>query len=565
MVIALDTGPEVIAGSTRLKAGTATKMALNAMSTTAFVLLGKTYGGLMVDVRPTNAKLWARAVRIVRALSGLDEAAARRLIKKAGGRAKVALVMHHAGVNAARAKELLVQHKGSLRAIVGDVAAGAGRRREPRRTTRAPTTGRDDRRSARAGCSALRERPRRLVIGLLSGTSADGTDAALCEIAGSGENTGLVARAFVTTPFPRPLRERIYRPGAGRRGRAVDLDVLLGEAFADAALAVCRRGRRRAWPTSTSSARTARPPSTTRARRGSLGATLQIGEAAVIAERTGCPVISDFRVRDVAAGGEGAPLVPLVDHLLFRKPGRRRALQNIGGIANVTLVSDAPGRSGRLRQRPRQHAARRGGARGLARAARPSIATARAPRAARSTRACWPSCTATPTWPSRRPSRPAARPSAGTSSTRCSPATSTARRSAGDADPLLRRGDRPQLPRAPARAARRGLHLGRRRAEPDADAPPGGAAARRFRVATSAALGVDPEAKEAIAFAVLANETLFGPPGNIPAVTGASGPRVLGQDLVLRSDSEGLVSAADAGVSIATSSTQAVKPGGAVW
>ena len=124
VVIALETGPEVIAGSTRLKAGTATKIVLNAMSTTAFVLLGKTYGGLMVDVRPTNAKLWARAIRIVRALSGVDDANARRLIEKAGGRAKVALVMHHAGVNAVRAKELLVKHKGSLRAIVGDVTAG---------------------------------------------------------------------------------------------------------------------------------------------------------------------------------------------------------------------------------------------------------------------------------------------------------------------------------------------------------------------------------------------------------------------------------------------------------
>jgi N-acetylmuramic acid 6-phosphate etherase len=121
VVIALETGPEVIAGSTRLKAGTATKMVLNAISTTAFVLLGKTYAGLMVDVRPTNAKLWARAVRIVRALTGLPEPAARKLIEKAGGRAKVALVMHHARVPAARARELLVAQKGSLRAIVGDV------------------------------------------------------------------------------------------------------------------------------------------------------------------------------------------------------------------------------------------------------------------------------------------------------------------------------------------------------------------------------------------------------------------------------------------------------------
>jgi N-acetylmuramic acid 6-phosphate etherase len=121
VVIAIETGPEVIAGSTRLKAGTATKIVLNAISTAAFVLLGKTYGGLMIDVRPTNTKLWARATRMVSALSGLDDAAARRLIEKAGGRAKVALVMHHAGVSAARARELLVAKKGSLRSIVGDL------------------------------------------------------------------------------------------------------------------------------------------------------------------------------------------------------------------------------------------------------------------------------------------------------------------------------------------------------------------------------------------------------------------------------------------------------------
>ena len=123
VVIELATGPEVISGSTRLKAGTATKVTLNALSTTAFVLLGKTYGGLMVDVRPTNTKLWARATRIVQRLTGLEEADALALIKKAGGRAKVALVMHHAHVNAVRAKELLVQHRGSLRAIVGDLEA----------------------------------------------------------------------------------------------------------------------------------------------------------------------------------------------------------------------------------------------------------------------------------------------------------------------------------------------------------------------------------------------------------------------------------------------------------
>lgn len=121
VVVDVPTGPEVIAGSTRLKAGTATKVVLNAISTTAFVMLGKTYAGLMVDVRPTNAKLWARATRIVRLLTGLDEASARASIEKAGGRAKVAIVMHHARVGAPRARELLIQHKGILRAIIGDV------------------------------------------------------------------------------------------------------------------------------------------------------------------------------------------------------------------------------------------------------------------------------------------------------------------------------------------------------------------------------------------------------------------------------------------------------------
>lgn len=122
VVIDVPTGPEVIAGSTRLKAGTATKVVLNAISTTAFVLLGKTYAGLMVDVRPTNAKLWARAARIVCLLTGLDDEAARQLIEKAGGRAKVAIVMHHARVGPARARELLIEHRGSLRAIIGDIS-----------------------------------------------------------------------------------------------------------------------------------------------------------------------------------------------------------------------------------------------------------------------------------------------------------------------------------------------------------------------------------------------------------------------------------------------------------
>jgi len=121
ILVRLDPGPEVITGASRAKAATAIKVALSGFVNAAFVQLGKTYGGLMVDVRPTTPRTWQRAVQIVAQLCRLDDSEAEKLIKKAGGRAKVALVMHHTKVSAARAKELLVQHRGSLRAIVGDL------------------------------------------------------------------------------------------------------------------------------------------------------------------------------------------------------------------------------------------------------------------------------------------------------------------------------------------------------------------------------------------------------------------------------------------------------------
>jgi N-acetylmuramic acid 6-phosphate etherase len=118
-VICLPVGPEVLTGSTRMKAGTATKLALNMISTAAMVQLGKAWGNLMVDLRATNAKLRDRAARIVAAQGGLNRTRALELLDRADGRVKVALVMTRRGVEAPQAEKLLARHGGRLRPILG--------------------------------------------------------------------------------------------------------------------------------------------------------------------------------------------------------------------------------------------------------------------------------------------------------------------------------------------------------------------------------------------------------------------------------------------------------------
>jgi len=108
-------GPEVIAGSTRMKAGTATKMVLNMLTTASMVRLGKTYGNLMVDLRATNSKLQQRCLRIVRALTGLDSEAASQLLAQANGQLKTAIVAHCRGLSVAAARQRLRDVHGHLR------------------------------------------------------------------------------------------------------------------------------------------------------------------------------------------------------------------------------------------------------------------------------------------------------------------------------------------------------------------------------------------------------------------------------------------------------------------
>ena len=120
VVVAPRPGPEVLAGSTRMKAGLATKMVLHTLTTGAMVRLGKVYGNLMVDLRPSSRKLRARALRIIGELTGLPPASASALARRAGGRPNVALVMHRLGLDAAGARRRLVAHGDNLRAALGE-------------------------------------------------------------------------------------------------------------------------------------------------------------------------------------------------------------------------------------------------------------------------------------------------------------------------------------------------------------------------------------------------------------------------------------------------------------
>ena len=188
----------------------------------------------------------------------------------------------------------------------------------------------------------LAQKGAKRVIGLMSGTSVDGVDAALVEICGHGLETQVELLAFHSHPFDAEVRNRIFdlfQPETSRVDEICQMNFLIGEIFAEAALSVIRDAQLEVGEIDLigSHGQTVYhlPPQ--------IGAqyipsTLQLGEPAVIAYRTGILTIADFRVADLAAGGQGAPLVPYVDFLLFRQMDQTVALQNIGGISNVTLI-----------------------------------------------------------------------------------------------------------------------------------------------------------------------------------------------------------------------------------
>jgi len=177
----------------------------------------------------------------------------------------------------------------------------------------------------------------------MSGTSADGIDVAVVEVSGGRFRQKIQLRAQGTVPYPEAVRKRVLKVSNAEAhvGDVARLGVVLAELYADAVKKVCREER---IPVSSLDLIGCHGQTVFHDGAGTsfagrkVTSTLQLGDGSVIAERTGVPVISDFRARDIAAGGRGAPLVPYVDYLLFRDAKRGRVVLNIGGIANLTAL-----------------------------------------------------------------------------------------------------------------------------------------------------------------------------------------------------------------------------------
>ncbi|MGI8991277.1 MAG: anhydro-N-acetylmuramic acid kinase [Bryobacteraceae bacterium] len=360
------------------------------------------------------------------------------------------------------------------------------------------------------------------VAGIMSGTSLDGIDVAIVDLLGAKVQTV----AHGTTPYSKSVRQAILSvtDTTTTTARISQVNFQLGELYAKAVIGICKRHK---------------IPLDSIALIGchgqtvyhGSGNTLQIGEAAVIAERTGIAVVSDFRARDIAAGGQGAPLVPFVDYRLFRDAKRARIALNIGGIANLTAIPAAaraedviafdtgPGNMV-MDALMAEHTG------GKMHFDRHGAIAAKAPI----NRALLDELAQDPYY-------------------REKPPKSTGREKYGKE--FIARLKQTGLPLPELIATATALTaatiaLGidrfvRKRMEPSELIVSGGGAHNRQLIAnlhgflpdlsfaTTQDFGIDVDAKEAIAFAILAYETFHRKPGNLPSATGARHPAILGK------------------------------------
>lgn len=385
-----------------------------------------------------------------------------------------------------------------------------------------------------------------IVAGVMSGTSADGIDVALVKIAGMAQYLHLRLVAHEHFPYPPRVREAVLAAMNASSARVADLaklNSLLGELYADAVAATQRRHRTQADLVGVHGQTLYHQGDPLPFLGRKLSSTWQMGESAIVARRLQVPVISDFRPADMAAGGKGAPLVPLLDVAFYAHRTKLRVLQNIGGIANLTIIpagqhlgntrkiiafDTGPGNMvidacaelllGRRYDRNGAVAAQ-------GRVIRTALAKALSDPFFR-----------------RKPPKTAGREEFGrefvadflswrrNGSKQDTLATATALTAASIGGAL----------RQVLAISRIPVPLNRRRA--DYVVSGGGAANKTlmrmisdeveplgFRVLTSDDLGMPSQAKEAVAFALLAYQTWHRKPGNVPTATGASYPAILGK------------------------------------
>jgi len=186
----------------------------------------------------------------------------------------------------------------------------------------------------------LYNKQERYVVGLMSGTSVDGIDAALVKIRGNGRYTQLEEIAFENYPYDEATKARIFRLFNEASVKEIcDMNFVLAQLFSDAALNIAKNAGISQIDLIGSHGQTIYHIPDPIEAGVSIKSTLQIGDGSLIAHKTGTVTVCDFRTADVAAGGVGAPLVPYTEYLLFADDTKTIALQNIGGIGNITVIA----------------------------------------------------------------------------------------------------------------------------------------------------------------------------------------------------------------------------------